>query len=99
MLRSASFADRMGAMTKPVTIRLELLDYEHLEGEARSLGMRPGTLAKVLLHSSLTRAGAAQAEVALAALQRLGALATGKPPVDVVELVHEARRDLGEREL
>jgi hypothetical protein len=84
MLRSASFADRMGAMTKPVTIRLELPDYEHLEGEARS---------------SLTRAGAAQAEVALAALQRLGALATGKPPVDVVELVHEARRDLGEREL
>ena len=36
-------------MTKPVTIRLELPDYERLEGEARSLGMRPGTLARVEL--------------------------------------------------
>ncbi|MGA8016776.1 MAG: hypothetical protein WCB85_12745 [Candidatus Dormiibacterota bacterium] len=85
-------------MTKPVTIRLELPDYERLEGEAKSLGMRPGTLAKVLLHSSLTKAGATQAEAALAALERLGALSAGKPAVDIVQLVHQARRDLGEAE-
>jgi hypothetical protein len=86
----------MEAMTKPVTIRLELPDYERLDGEARSLGMRPGTLAKVLLHSSLTTAGAVRTEAALAALERLAALSAGKPPVDAVALVHDARRDLGE---
>jgi hypothetical protein len=85
-------------MTKPVTIRLELPDYERLEGEARTLGMRPGTLAKVLLHSSLTKAGAVEAQAALAALERLAALSVGKPLVDAVALVHEARRDLGEAE-
>jgi hypothetical protein len=85
-------------MTKPVTIRLELPDYDRLEGEARSLGMRPGTLAKVLLHSSLSKAGAAQAEAALAALERLGALSAAKPTVDAVQLLHEARRGLGELE-
>lgn len=85
-------------MTKPVTIRLELPDYERLEGEAKSLGMRPGTLAKVLLHSSLTKAGATRAEAALAALERLGALSAGKPAIDIVQLVHQARRDLGEAE-
>ena len=85
-------------MTKPVTVRLELPDYERLEGEARSLGMRPGTLAKVLLHGSLAKAGAAQAEPALEALERLGALSAGKPAVDAVQLVHEARRGLGELE-
>ena len=86
----------MEGMTKPVTIRLELPDYERLEGEARNLGMRPGTLAKVLLHGSLTKAGGVEAEAALAALGRLAALSAGRPAVDAVELVHEARRDLGE---
>jgi hypothetical protein len=85
-------------MTKPVTIRLEVPDYERLEGEARNLGMRPGTLAKVLLHGSLAKAGSAQAEAALAALERLGALAAGKPAIDAVQLVHAARRGLGEPE-
>ncbi|MGI8846976.1 MAG: hypothetical protein ACR2GX_01730 [Candidatus Dormibacteria bacterium] len=84
-------------MTKPITIRLELPDYKRLEGEAKSLGMRPGTLAKVLLHGSLTNTGAQQTDAALAALDRLAALSVGKPMVDVVQLVHEARMSLGEQ--
>ena len=84
-------------MTRPVTIRLDVGDYEQLEGEARSLGMRPGTLAKVLLHRSLRRAGAAPADAAFAALERLAAVSAGRTEVDVVELVKEARRGLGEQ--
>ena len=84
-------------LTKPITIRLELPDYERLEGEAKNLGMRAGTLAKVLLHGSLAKTGATQVEVALTALDRLSALSVGKAPVDAVKLVHEARKAVGEQ--
>ena len=86
-------------MTKPVTIRLDPPDYDRLEDEARGLGMRPGTLARVLLHASLTgrtqpavRTGAG---ARLAAIDRLTALAKGRPPADAVRLVNEAREDIG----
>ncbi|HLQ34861.1 MAG TPA: hypothetical protein VK457_19425 [Chloroflexota bacterium] len=84
-------------MTKPVTIRLDPPDYERLEDEARGLGMRPGTLARVLLHASLGTQPAAPpgADLRLAALDRLIALAKGRPPADAVQLVNEAREDLG----
>jgi hypothetical protein len=86
-------------MTKPLTVRLDPPDYERLEGEARGLGMRPGTLARVLLHASLSagfRPGSATpADARLAALHRLMALAKGRPPADAVRLVNEAREDLG----
>lgn len=39
---------------KAVTVRLQAEDYRRLESEARRLGMRPGTLARVLLRSGLT---------------------------------------------
>jgi len=97
MLRYASFADTLSDVTKPITIRLELPDYERLEGEAKKLGMRAGTLAKVLLHGSLTKTGAMHVEAALTALDRLSALSAGKPPVDAVQLVHEARKAVGEQ--
>ena len=86
------------AMTKPVTIRLDPPDYERLEDEARGLGMRPGTLARVLLHASLSagaRPGASSVDARLAALDRLMALAKGRPPADAVRLVNEAREDIG----
>jgi hypothetical protein len=86
-------------MTKPLTIRLDPPDYERLEDEARGLGMRPGTLARVLLHASLSTGGrpaaAAAADTRLAALDRLLALAKGRPPADAVQLVNEAREDIG----
>ena len=88
-------------MTKPVTIRLDPPDYERLENEARGLGMRPGTLARVLLHASLARTPSPLAAVAamdtrFAALDRLTALAKGRPPADAVQLVNEAREDFAE---
>jgi hypothetical protein len=86
-------------MTKPLTIRLDPPDYERLEDEARGLGMRPGTLARVLLHASLGTgarpAAAGPADSRLAALDRLMALAKGRPQTDAVRLVNEAREDIG----
>jgi hypothetical protein len=87
-------------MTKPVTIRLDPPDYERLEDEARGLGMRPGTLARVLLHASLgtgtqPATPPPSADVRLAALDRLMALAKGRPSADAVRLVNEAREDIG----
>lgn len=61
--------------------------------------MRPGTLARVLLHASLSTgarpATEAPAGTRLAALDRLLALAKGRPPADAVRLVNEAREDFG----
>ena len=84
-------------MTKPLTIRLEVPDYERLEDQAMSLGMRPGTLAKVLLHASLTQRGSPQSEAAIAALERLAAFSIGRRPVGAADLVQAARRGLRER--
>lgn len=85
---------------KPLTVRLDTTDYERLEETADQLGMRPGTLAKVLLHASLT--GARTASLgnrarALAALARLRELAASLPPVDAVAVAAEARRELDAR--
>ena len=88
-------------MTRAITIRLPSSDYERLEGEARSLGMKPGTLAKVLLHGTLTRTGPAMGAgvtgARMAALDRLVALSAALSPVDAVALLHASREDLGER--
>ena len=93
-----SYALRMAA--KPLTVRLDTNDYERLAETAEQLGMRPGTLAKVLLHASLT--GARTASLgnrarALAALARLREVAAGLPPVDAVAMAAEARRELDAR--
>jgi hypothetical protein len=85
---------------KPLTVRLDSADYERLEDTAGQLGMRPGTLARVLLHASLT--GARTASLgnrarALAALARLRQMAADLPPVDGVAVAAEARRDLDAR--
>ncbi len=85
---------------KPLTVRLDSPDYERLEETAGQLGMRPGTLAKVLLHASLT--GARTASLgnqagALAALSRLREMAGDLPPVDSVAIAAEARRELESR--
>jgi hypothetical protein len=85
---------------KPLTVRLDSTDYERLEETADQLGMRPGTLAKVLLHASLT--GARTASLgnrarALAALARLREMAGSLPPVDAVAIAAEARNELESR--
>ncbi len=85
---------------KPLTVRLDSSDYERLEETADQLGMRPGTLAKVLLHASLT--GARTASLgnrarAIAALARLREMAAGLPQVDAVAIANEARQELDAR--
>jgi hypothetical protein len=85
---------------RPLTVRLDAIDYDRLEETADQLGMRPGTLARVLLHASLT--GARTASLgnrarALAALARLKEMAAGLPPVDAVAIAAEARGELDSR--
>jgi hypothetical protein len=85
---------------KALTVRLDAGDYDRLEETAGRLGMRPGTLARVLLHASLT--GARTASLgdrarALAALVRLREMAAGLPQVDAVAIAAEARRELESR--
>jgi hypothetical protein len=86
--------------TKPVMIRLDDADYARLEHEAQHLGLRPGTLAKILLHSSLktaNRSREATQRRRLEALAQLQALAHGVPPVDPVRLVEQGRLELERR--
>jgi hypothetical protein len=85
---------------KRLTVRLDSTDYERLEETADLLSMRPGTLAKVLLHASLTGARTASPGNrvrALAALARLRQMAAGLPPVDAVAIAAAARRALDAR--
>ena len=87
----------LGTMTKPLTVRLDGPDYQRLEEEARGLGMRPGTLARVILHANLagTAPVSASAATRLSALDRLTALSRGRPAADAVRLLAEAREDIG----
>ena len=87
----------LAKVTKPLTIRLDGPDYQRLEEEARGLGMRPGTLARVILHANLagTSATPGSAPARLAALERLTALSRGRPTADAVRLVADAREDIG----
>ena len=82
-------------MTRPVTLRLDEDDYDRLEAEATELGVKPGTLARVLLHASLTRSG--RGGPALDALDRLAALTGDLPAVDAVRVAADVRRDLEKR--
>jgi hypothetical protein len=85
---------------KPLTVRLDSSDYERLEETADQLGMRPGTLARVLLHASLTGARSASLSSrarGLAALARLREMASALPPVDAVAVAGDVRRELDAR--
>jgi hypothetical protein len=83
-------------MPKALTVRLDVSDYERLEAEARELGMRPGQLARAILHSHVP-ATATRTEKRLAALEALAGLAEGGPPVDAAALVAEAREETATR--
>lgn len=83
-----------------LTVRLDDEDYARLEREAGRLGMRPGTLARVLL-----RAGLRSSDTTIApergspgwALSRLAELRHGLPEQDAVALVRKGRADLDDR--
>jgi hypothetical protein len=87
-------------MTRPLTLRLEEPDYDRLQAEAADLGMKPGTLARVLLHASLGRApvpGRGRSRRDAAVLDRLAALTAELPGVDAVRAAAEARLELDGR--
>ena len=90
----------MSPTTHALTVRLDAEDYERLEHEATRLGMRPGTLARVLLRASL---GAPQRQpehpsVSLERmLERLAQLREGLPPVDAAAVAAASRADLEQR--
>jgi hypothetical protein len=90
----------MPATTHALTVRLEAEDYQRLEREATRLGMRPGTLARVLLRASLG-APERQPEHPPGSLEqlldRLARLRVGLPPVDAAAVVAASRADLEQR--
>jgi hypothetical protein len=90
----------MTETTRALTVRLEEQDYERLEREATRLGMRPGTLARVILRASLAAPDRqpANSPVSLQPLlERMAALREGLPPVDAAAIVAAARADLERR--
>ena len=82
-------------MTKAITVRLDEADHAALTAQARRIGVRPGTLARILVHAGLSgdAAGARGAE-ARAALERLVRRSRQRASDDAVALVAEARAAL-----
>lgn len=83
-------------MTKAITVRLDEADHAALQKQAEQLRVRPGTLARILLHARLSEDGPSQRGVeASAALDRLVRRSRQRAPADAVALVAEARDALG----
>jgi len=83
-------------MAKAVTVRLDEADHIALHRQAERLQVRPGTLARMLVHAGLNEDphGLGRSE-ARAALDRLVQRSRQLAPADAVELVDQARADLG----
>lgn len=89
-------------MTRAITVRLDEADHVALAKQAEQVGLRPGTLARILVHAGLSeslaftdRANALTARAdALAALERLVRRSQERTPADAVALVAEARAAL-----
>ncbi len=79
-------------MVRAVTVRLDDADLAALEKQADQLQVRPGTLARMLLHAGLAAAEPVEAgEPARAALDRLVARSRMRARGDAVALVADAR--------
>ena len=90
----------MTTTSRALTVRLDAQDYERLEREAVRLGMRPGTLARVLLRASLgdPREQPASPQISMQRLlDRLTALREGQPPADAAVIVAAGRAELDRR--
>lgn len=83
--------------TKPLVLRLPPEDFAKLETEARRLGVRPGTAARILLRERLAEDDVRRAR-AIRALREIGEIAQEVGPLDAVRLVAEGRADLDRRE-
>lgn len=82
-------------MTRAITVRLDEADHAALEQLAEQLRVRPGTLARMLVHSGLSGdADAVGNEDARAALDRLVRRSQQRASADAVDLTAEARAAL-----
>ena len=82
-------------MTRAITVRLDEADHAALERQADQLRVRPGTLARILVHAGLTgEAVAGGSQNARAALDRLIRRSQTRPSADAVDLVADARAAL-----
>lgn len=83
-------------MTKAVTLRLDEADQAALHRQAERLQIRPGTLARMLVHAGLNEdAPNPRRSEARAALDRLVQRSRQLAPANAVGLVDQARADLG----
>lgn len=90
----------MATTSRALTVRLERQDYERLEREATRLGMRPGTLARVLIRASLGAPEGRPEHPSVSSEQlfdRLARLREGLPPVDAVSITAAGRTVLEAR--
>lgn len=79
-------------MTRAITVRLDDADHAALEKQAGQLQVRPGTLARILVHAGLSGDGPApDGANARAALGRLVQRSRQRATADAVALVAEAR--------
>ena len=79
-------------MTKAITVRLDEADHAALHRQSERLKVRPGTLARMLLHAGLNESAPAPGRSeARAALDRLVERSRQLAPADSVKLVDEAR--------
>jgi hypothetical protein len=79
-------------MTRAITVRLDDADHAALERQAEQLRLRPGTLARILVHAGLSGGGSNRGGAdALTALDRLVQRSRQQASGDAVALVAEAR--------
>lgn len=81
-------------MTKAITLRLDASDHAALTEQAGRLKVRPGTLARMLVHASLTE-GRFGNDAPLSAIERLVQRSHHFPKGDAVALVDDARTSVG----
>lgn len=95
MLRKVAKRSSLIGMSerRAVTLRLPAEDFARLETEARRAGVRPGTLARLLIHRYLQ----GPAREPRSALERLGELRADLPLADAVEIVRAGRAELDGR--
>ncbi len=82
-------------MTRAITVRLDDADHAALEEQAEQLRVRPGTLARILVHAGLSRGDLTRSGEARAALDRLVQRSHQQAAGDAVTSVAEARVALG----
>jgi hypothetical protein len=82
-------------VTRAITVRLDEPDHAALLRQADQLRVRPGTLARMLVHAGLAGEGAGPGSAeARAALDRLVQRSRQRKAMDAVTLVAEARTAL-----